>query len=791
MEGALMLLSFLLAVLFQLPDGDNSATPPQGDLRSREPRDPILLPGIETAGFTVETGGTEVWAGNSPTGFGFQRYRSIPNGFTLRRLDYRYVSDHAPIQFRFRSTDLGQHDTSLESELELSNRFLTRVEFAGLTRTWAGGGRTLLTEVSPGRLVADPGLRFTLQNASPDSLAGILHGAFANSPYFTVRSQRDRFLLNQGFRLTPNVRVVFNFSREARNGARPTSFGVFERTPTAIGDVFTVKGLEMSEPTRYTTTEYGFTADVTKTHWFAEFEYRRSQFHNRVPSLMYDNPFRITPSQATPAPGVAPLIGGAVGAATGRGDTTVHQASLPPDNRSDLLDVHFAATLPDTTRIAGAAAWSRFLQNVAFLPFTANPAVVVNPGQNGPAAPLTSVQALPRPSLNGNRRRTDSQLAAKKRIRLLELSLRESLNRLDNKTPAVQFPGVVADWDSIYQEVYLGTPARPSVPYYTHPSSFHRNGTELDANLIATKHMRWKNSFSLQDEMRNYRPVSRLSIRDLTSGFSYTPRSGRVFDVQFEKWNRRPDVYQDIGGLENIDIRMFDISRADRTRTRFVTSTPLSRLLSISATGDFSRSTFDPNGLGLHYQNMNLASADLTLQNSSTSVAIGWDHESGIAMQLAAGGTCLPACLRYTRQIQGRTDDFHINIDGSLGEDRVEFQFHYGVAIDRQLMDTANVDPVPASNLLNAVAYSAPPLKYQLGEFRTYVSLRVSRSLGLGVEGMVEPFRLSDFAVAGLSPWAADNAASQQNDASKFLILAAAPGSYVGRYVSAFLRFSF
>lgn len=160
-------------------------------------------------------------------------------------------------------------------------------------------------------------------------------------------------------------------------------------------------------------------------------------------------------------------------------------------------------------------------------------------------------------------------------------------------------------------------------------------------------------------------------------------------------------------------------------------------------------------------------------------------------MQVAASGSCLPPCLRYTRQIQGGTDDVHINLDESLREDRIEFQFHYGLALDRQVINTVNLDPVPISSQLNALAYPFPPVKYQLGEFRGSLSLRLTRSLGIGVEGLMEPFKLSDFAVDGLTPWGADVASAQQNDASKFLFIAATPGSYVGRSVSAFLRISF
>jgi hypothetical protein len=786
-----MLFSFMLALWLQMPDEQSPLQPDQSELAISGPRDPSLLPGIDIGGLTIETGATAMSA-KTPPAYGFLRERSIPNSYTLRRVYYRYMSERSPFRLRFSGINVGQRDMNLDTELELSNRFRTRIGFAGFTRFWGRGGRTLLSEISPGRLVADPVLRFRLENASDDSLATILHDVLAQAPSVTISSQRERIFLDQDFKLTAHFRLGVSFLREIRGGNRPTSFGVFERTPTAIGDKFTMKGTELMEPTRYSTVEFGITADLTKPHWYAAMEYRRSQFHNRVPSLTYDNPFRITSAQATPAPGPAPLIGGATGAAQGRDNSNQHQASLPPDNRLDLLSAHFVAMLPRETKIAASSAWSRALQNVSFLPFTTNTAVVVNPGQHDPGFPLTSEKSLPKPSLDGNHQTMDNELIAKTRIhKVLDLSIHQSLNRQDNKTPPIVFPGVVADWDSIYQEVFLGTPDRPSVPYRTSPTSLHKDQTELEANIILSKHVRWKNAFSIQHETRTHRPVDRLSITEFKTGVSYLPKNGSLFDVRFDKWDRRPEHYQDVGGLEDTLIRMFDLSRAARIGGGFLTSTPLRHFLSVAVSGDFSRATFDPNGLGLRYQNGNQVSADVTFQNDSTSVAIGWAYDGGSAMQLAASGSCLPPCLRYRRQIRGRTNDIHINVDKSFGEDRLEFQFHYGLALDRQLIETANLDPVPVSSQLNALAYPAPSVKYQLGEFRGLLSLRLTRSLGIGAEGLMEPFKLSDFAVGGLTSWGADVASSQQNDASRFLFLAATPGSYMGRSVSAFLRFSF
>src|SRR5262245_30345166 len=121
-KGGQMLTRFELALVFQTSVGENSLAPDQGELVRREPRDPSVLPGIDIGGLTIETGGSFIWA-KTPAAFGFLRDRSIPNGLTLRRFDYRYLSDHSPFQFQFNGVDMGQHSISWAQELEILKRF--------------------------------------------------------------------------------------------------------------------------------------------------------------------------------------------------------------------------------------------------------------------------------------------------------------------------------------------------------------------------------------------------------------------------------------------------------------------------------------------------------------------------------------------------------------------------------------------------------------------------------------------------------------------------------------------
>src|SRR5262249_18329529 len=162
---------------------------------------------------------------------------------------------------------------------------------------------------------------------------------------------------------------------------------------------------------------------------------------NRVAALTYDFPFRITSAPATPTPSTPPVTGGAAGATTDRALASQHQATLPPNNIMDTISAHLVVQLRQQTTISAVGTLLRTLQNDRFLPFTLNETVVVNPGQLGPAFPLTSTKALPEQSLEGRRDAIDSDVVIKTRLRrFLDLYVRHSLDRTDDRAREIVFP---------------------------------------------------------------------------------------------------------------------------------------------------------------------------------------------------------------------------------------------------------------------------------------------------------------------------------------------------------------
>ena len=92
-----MLFSFMLALWLQMSDEQSPLQPDQSELAISAPSDPSLLPGIDISGLTIETGATAMSA-KTPPAYGFLRDRSIPSGYTFRRVYYRYMSERSPFQ---------------------------------------------------------------------------------------------------------------------------------------------------------------------------------------------------------------------------------------------------------------------------------------------------------------------------------------------------------------------------------------------------------------------------------------------------------------------------------------------------------------------------------------------------------------------------------------------------------------------------------------------------------------------------------------------------------------------
>jgi hypothetical protein len=81
-------------------------------------------------------------------------------------------------------------------------------------------------------------------------------------------------------------------------------------------------------------------------------------------------------------------------------------------------------------------------------------------------------------------------------------------------------------------------------------------------------------------------------------------------------------------------------------------------------------------------------------------------------------------------------------------------------------------------------------VKSQLSELRAEASYRVSRKVSTGCSFLFEPFRLTDFAYDGVSPYNPAGLAPE-TDGRRYLFMGSGPSSYTGKLLALFVRYSF
>src|SRR6185503_3360741 len=204
--------------------------------------------------------------------------------------------------------------------------------------------------------------------------------------------------------------------------------------------------VETPEPIDYRTQDVGLNAEWNPAWGLVQGGVHVNEFTNFMQAQTFDNPFRITDAtdaSAYQAPGSASIAGAAMA-----------RMALPPDNRSITGNLGFSTKFGGKHRFSTTAAYSRWTQDAAFIPFSTNTAITV-------PFDATDAAHLPQPSLDG---KIDVFSVAStlylRPTRNTNVTARYRRYDLDNKTRRVEFAEGYARFDGVWEEI-----PRISVPY--------------------------------------------------------------------------------------------------------------------------------------------------------------------------------------------------------------------------------------------------------------------------------------------------------------------------------------
>jgi len=445
----------------------------------------------------------------------FEEYRDLPNGLIAPSV--RFQGEKNGFHWDFTGRNVQQRDQRYWLRLD-KGIFTVKGDYNQIPHNFGNNGHTLLENTREGVWEMSDTLQRTFQgtiesvpraqvtfpflsNLVTPSLAA------ANATDLTLQRERGRLAFN----VTPDgpIAVTVAYFRERRVGDRAASGTAF-----GFGNV-----VELPEPLHYLTQDFGADAEFTRDWGVLRAGLHYNWFENRVETLAFDNPFRITnttDASAYQSPGSASVNGPVFGL-----------MALPPDNEALNGSLGGTLLLPHRTRISANVTRGRWTQDsTPFIAYTTNTSILGETA-TGATFPATDVSRLPASHLDGKINVTSFNVAATTRpMDKLTLVARARRYDMANDTARLSFPGYVR-FDAVWEEI-----ARISVPY-----GFTSSGLDATASYDFGP-VTLEGGFKHRGMERTFRETEDTSENSLVASADVRATDWAILRGTFEKGSR-------------------------------------------------------------------------------------------------------------------------------------------------------------------------------------------------------------------------------------------------------------
>lgn len=720
--------------------------------------------------FIFETGGQfRDLSGERPSKF--EEFGNIREGFLFRRFRISSNPADSPNFFRAMGRSPSEFDQQYLIDFGKYGKYRTTFEYFGIPHLYSRGSRSFF-EGGNGVITVPDDIQTSFQNAAPGNLPATVESRLSSAKTITIRSKRKSFNLHQELNLSENFSLRFNWLRYDRTGLKPLGTGTYNRVGTSSGDTFIVNSIELPEQLDYKSNELTFGASYVKDKWGVNFDYVYSKFNNDIPSLTFDNPFRITDMQATGSGGVL-----------NRGLFARGIISLPPSNDSHTIRVSGFVDLPGNTRLASALSWSFWNQDEDFTPYTLNTAIVTGV----PAGlDITSADSLPAPNLNGEVDIfSQDHLLSSRPLKNWTFNLHFRRYSHDNQTESIRFPGYAAFGESFWRTNIAG------LPIENEPPSFFKTGTSAEAVWDISKAFRWKVEYEWEGWVREHRQVGRSNEHSVSTQFSYRPNNRISSKLNYTYSDRKPVRY-DPGIKEFNQLRMFDQATRMRHDADWQWQWSIKPQVGLSGNFGYLIDDYDQNFFGLIRYTQVQGTLDLLyMPRDNMTFYANYSRERDKSMTQLIAKTAAPfsPANSWNRDQIDVLDNFGVGVTAFLMKEKMLLDVNYVFSNAKTITDTYNISTPLANSVLNATASPFPNVTSRFQELYSDVSYQFGPQWSLGVRYTYQPYKLDDFALNGLSPYPFGNISSSQ-DGSRFLLLDARNTGHNAHVVSIYLRFS-
>lgn len=470
----------------------------------------------------------------------FQETRDVPAGFFIQKFKLDLNHAESPYFLRLNGFEILQDDQRFTFDAGKFGKYRTQFVFDQIPHNF-GDGKSFLVKTGPGLYQVSPTLRASLQAVTlPDAgrtpvnaaLPNLVRQELLTAPVTRVRLRRDQAMIRQSYEPTDNIELHAQFSWLRNRGSRPMGAGTFVRRAAPGGGLTDTGGLwegigqEFLEPIDQRTYALNVGAQFFGKKWSAGVDYDLSLFRNKVESLIFENPFRVTDEQGC-TPNAPPLTGQTCGAQN-RFRQVRWQNDLAPNNDSHTLTFWARFDLTPQTQIRGLFSLAYWTQNDPFLPWTLNTAI--KPTDWDALSPITDptdVNQLPARSLNGKMRDINQEYAIVNRSKSFQFQAQYRSQSVDNQTASIFFPGYAAFGDSTWRA--------PRTDFYNLPIEnldwdFRHQNIQGGFRWDVRRHITWKVDYDWEIWNRKFRDVNRSnqhSIRNrLDFEFNFGEKKG-------------------------------------------------------------------------------------------------------------------------------------------------------------------------------------------------------------------------------------------------------------------------
>lgn len=286
-------------------------------------------------------------------------YGEIPNGFVLER--YKVDYDSEKYGFGAEVTNVGKDNQSIAAEGGRPGSMEWKLEMDLMPHLFSNEARSPFSYQGNGVMQLNGGWRNTALTASNNAFNAGVSTALAGTPYAGLGFDVETDALELRFRPAQDFVVELGGWRQTRRGTRaqPASFGFSN-------------AIELAAPIDWAAHEAFLDMELAKKSWQLGFNYRLSDFNNKIPNLFWDNPKRMT-DQYVNSSHYSAGDGGARG-----------MLANAPDNGAHSLRLEGGVNLPKDTRFSFETGWQRWSAFNPMLPYTQNSQM--NPGNASAAA---------------------------------------------------------------------------------------------------------------------------------------------------------------------------------------------------------------------------------------------------------------------------------------------------------------------------------------------------------------------------------------------------------------------